>query len=386
MIGVLLFLFILGIGAAAAQQCTAGDADTIPNASGGPAGMALGWSPRQVRTALRDVLRRLHYDLLGGGSDSAGFLTEPSYRFPEEPGVEAFRRYKHPGTIVRAYVRSEADSSRLFVLARAVCRVAEPPPAGYPVPVESSLELFAAQEIAFDVFQELRSRHPRRLLVPRGPPPAQVLGDARSQILARNLDSASTLLRAVTTSSLADSSELAEGFMWLGVVSFYKGTDSATSAAFRDALRNEPLLIMGPRLARLDSSLATIWEKEQTVTLCGESLPAWGSPAGSAVSAPAINADARAALRPPEILSGPPVQYPDYLRSAYVQGRVIVRAIIDTNGHAENGSARVLRTPHAGFNAVVVEYMEKAQFRAATSSAGPVRSCVIVPVDFTIKR
>lgn len=174
--------------------------------------------------------------------------------------------------------------------------------------------------------------------------------------------------------------------MWLGVVSFYKGTDSATSAAFRDALRNEPLLIMGPRLARLDSSLATIWEKEQTVTLCGESLPAWGSPAGSAVSAPAINADARAALRPPEILSGPPVQYPDYLRSAYVQGRVIVRAIIDTNGHAENGSARVLRTPHAGFNAVVVEYMEKAQFRAATSSAGPVRSCVIVPVDFTIKR
>jgi hypothetical protein len=73
-----------------------------------------------------------------------------------------FRRYKHPGIVVRAFVRSEADSSRLFVFASAICRVTEPPPPGYTVPVESTLELVAAQQVAFGVVDRLRRDHPRR--------------------------------------------------------------------------------------------------------------------------------------------------------------------------------------------------------------------------------
>ena len=36
----------------------------------------------------------------------------------------------------------------------------------------------------------------------------------------------------------------------------------------------------------------------------------------------------------PEVLSGPQLQYPDLLRQAGVQGRVLVQAIIDTSGRA----------------------------------------------------
>ena len=145
-----------------AQQCAAGDADTIPNAGDGLDGMALHWTPQQVREGLRDVLRKFKYEILPTSSDS-GYETKPNYRFPDHPAVQNFRRYEHPGITVRARVQAEADSARLFVFARALCRVPEPPPSGFSTPVESSLELIAAQEIAFGVVEELRRRHPRRL-------------------------------------------------------------------------------------------------------------------------------------------------------------------------------------------------------------------------------
>src|SRR5216684_5749790 len=37
----------------------------------------------------------------------------------------------------------------------------------------------------------------------------------------------------------------------------------------------------------------------------------------------------------PEVLSGPQIAYPDLLRQAGIQGRVVVQAIIDTSGRAE---------------------------------------------------
>ena len=108
-----------------------------------------------------------------------------------------------------------------------------------------------------------------------GQRPAQLLADARDQIRAQKLDSAITLLHAITTSGEADSSERAEAFVWLGVATFYQGHDSAVTYAFRDALGSNPLLTPASHLARLDSGLAALWEHEQTIVLCGESLPAW---------------------------------------------------------------------------------------------------------------
>ena len=215
-----------------------------------------------------------------------------------------------------------------------------------------------------------------------GQRPAQLLADALDQILARRLDSAITLLDAVTTSPQADSSERADAFVWLGVATFYKNQDSAAGYAFRDALRYNPLVTPTGSLAQLDSGLTALWEREQTTVLCGEALPAWRW--GPSPTDGPLNSDARAA-QGPKIVSGPQVPYPDNLRRAGIQGRVVVRAVIDSLGRAERGSIRILRTAHPGFNVPVTEYTEDARFSVAISSAGRIRSCVVFAFDFRIR-
>src|SRR5581483_8591233 len=45
----------------------------------------------------------------------------------------------------------------------------------------------------------------------------------------------------------------------------------------------------------------------------------------------------------PSVLSGPTLQYPELLRQAGIQGRVIVQAIVDTLGRAEPNSVKILQ-------------------------------------------
>jgi len=160
----LAFLFVSLLSAprlGSAQQCPAGPADTIPNGGVGPdSGGAMRWTMPQVRGTLLQVLRNLKYQIVEQGSDTGAIETRPSYRFPDDPVARTFRQYKHPGIVVRAYVRPEGDSSRLFLFVRAICRVAEAPPPGYAVPVETSLEVLAEDEITSAMFQRLHREHP----------------------------------------------------------------------------------------------------------------------------------------------------------------------------------------------------------------------------------
>src|SRR5581483_327526 len=52
----------------------------------------------------------------------------------------------------------------------------------------------------------------------------------------------------------------------------------------------------------------------------------------------------------PEIISSPPLQYPDVLHVAGIEGMVMVEAIVDTTGRAEPGSVRVVQSTHPGFD------------------------------------
>lgn len=148
---------------ASAQQCPAGPADSISGARlRVNSGSALPWTVQQVRGTLREVLHRLKYQFVEPVSDTGALETKPSYRFPDDPSARTFERYKHPGVVVRAIVRPEADSSRLFLFVRSICHVAEAPPPGFTVPVETTLELFADDEITSELLNRLRREHPRR--------------------------------------------------------------------------------------------------------------------------------------------------------------------------------------------------------------------------------
>jgi TonB family protein len=88
----------------------------------------------------------------------------------------------------------------------------------------------------------------------------------------------------------------------------------------------------------------------------------------------------------PEVLSGPQLQYPDLLRQAAIQGRVLVQAIIDTTGRAEPPSVKVLQSPNPGFDQAAKNYVLRALFRPARVHGRAVRVLINLPIDFKIKR
>ena len=86
----------------------------------------------------------------------------------------------------------------------------------------------------------------------------------------------------------------------------------------------------------------------------------------------------------PVFLSGPPLQYPNLLRQAAIQGTVIVRAIIDTTGRAEPASVQVVESPHPGFNQAARNAVLQARFRHGRFRGRAVRVLITFPVDFRI--
>ena len=87
----------------------------------------------------------------------------------------------------------------------------------------------------------------------------------------------------------------------------------------------------------------------------------------------------------PAVLSGPTLQYPELLRQAQIQGRVLMQAIIDTLGRAEPPSVKVLQSPNPGFDQSAKSYVLKALFRPARLHGRTVRVLIQIPVDFKLK-
>jgi protein TonB len=86
----------------------------------------------------------------------------------------------------------------------------------------------------------------------------------------------------------------------------------------------------------------------------------------------------------PDLLSGPQPQYPDLLRQAGIQGRVVVQAIIDTTGRAEPSSVKVIQSPNPGFDLAAKTAVLKALFRPARVHGRAVRVLVNIPYDFKL--
>ncbi|HET9708486.1 MAG TPA: TonB family protein [Gemmatimonadales bacterium] len=86
----------------------------------------------------------------------------------------------------------------------------------------------------------------------------------------------------------------------------------------------------------------------------------------------------------PELLSAPTPAYPPLLRAAGIQGQVMVTAVVDTLGLAENGSVRIVRSDNPGFDAAALATVRAARFRPARIFGRAVRVLVQVPVVFRL--
>ena len=88
----------------------------------------------------------------------------------------------------------------------------------------------------------------------------------------------------------------------------------------------------------------------------------------------------------PERVSSPPARYPDILRQAGIEGRVLVEVVIDTTGHAERGSMRILTSTHQLFEGPAREVVQGSTYSPGKIQGRAVRVRVQVPINFTIAR
>lgn len=81
-------------------------------------------------------------------------------------------------------------------------------------------------------------------------------------------------------------------------------------------------------------------------------------------------------------VSQPQPRFPPVLQSAGIGGFVVVQYIVDTTGHAEPGSFKVLEKTHEAFVAPAREAIMKSVFRPAKFKGEPVRQLVNQKISF----
>jgi bla regulator protein blaR1 len=114
--------------------------------------------------------------------------------------------------------------------------------------------------------------------------------------------------------------------------------------------------------------------------------PLKGDTAASAARAPgrdsshffAFKVQRQAQLAPGSVLP----RYPDLLRAANVEGNVVAQFVVDTNGRADPGTFKVVRSTHELFTAAVRMAAESWSFTPAKADGRPVRQLYQVAVAF----
>ena len=87
---------------------------------------------------------------------------------------------------------------------------------------------------------------------------------------------------------------------------------------------------------------------------------------------------------PPQLMVKGPQRYPPVLQSAGVTGRVMAQFIVDTTGHAEPGSFRVISSTNKAFEESARETILKSVFRPGRVRGQAVRVIVQQAVSFNL--
>lgn len=96
--------------------------------------------------------------------------------------------------------------------------------------------------------------------------------------------------------------------------------------------------------------------------------------------------DARYVEEQPVMLAHPALNYPEVLRQAGIEGRVLVEAVLDTLGRAEPASLRVTESPNPLFDREALAVVLGSRYRPGRVDGRAVRVRIQVPVAFTIRR
>ena len=81
-----------------------------------------------------------------------------------------------------------------------------------------------------------------------------------------------------------------------------------------------------------------------------------------------------------------PPRYPDMLRSANVEGEVLVQFVVDTTGRVERGSIKILKSSHELFTSAVQSALNSMRFYPAEIGGRKVKQLVQQPFNFHLTR
>lgn len=89
---------------------------------------------------------------------------------------------------------------------------------------------------------------------------------------------------------------------------------------------------------------------------------------------------------PPAAISFPQPDYPRMLLEARIEGQVVLEAVIDSTGHAEPPSIKVVSSTNRAFEAPARDALRKALFRPGRVRGQAVRVLVHLPLRFVIPK
>jgi len=123
----------------------------------------------------------------------------------------------------------------------------------------------------------------------------------------------------------------------------------------------------------------------QTGVLTPSFSPLFSSPAsGSGATQPGGGSDSWSEELA-EVLTSPLPVYPELLRQAGVQGRVVLEAVVDTTGRVLESSVAVVSATHPGFVAPARQALLASLFRPAMVGGKAIRVRVRIPYEFAIR-
>jgi len=217
------------------------------------------------------------------------------------------------------------------------------------------------------------------------------LAAAHTALRGAQLDSVEIMLRDVLDSaSRPTHSDRVEAWLLIGVARYYGGNDSGVVAAFREALALEPHL-SAPRLVQYDSSLVVVLEGQrralletaapvQRVTIIEPQLCAPACPKG---------------VSPPRLRFFPTIDWNSGENDPSMaprDARLVVRYIVDTTGHVDTLSIRVVAnnfpsgTYFDHYKAAYLNALAGARYDPARAGTGPVPVIMETELRFQVMR